>query len=215
MDPTRFDHLSRAMGATGTRRNALLVLGTLALGSLLGHAPETVAKRKPKHCPRTEKHCGRRCIPKAHCCTSQDCPARQTCRQGQCRCVPTCRDETCGTADGCGGVCACAASAWCQAGHCTPCDPPCARGQRCVHGVCTCDAFDNQCPTSADGQCSCGGRDVDELGPFCLDRNSACDLDTPCETNDDCQVGRVCQTTCVDPGDPLGPNRCSNPCVPG
>ena len=30
----------------------------------------------------------------------------------------------------------------------------------------------------------------------------------------DCPVGTVCKTTCVDPDNPLGPNRCSNPCIP-
>jgi hypothetical protein len=95
-----------------------------------------------------------------------------------------------------------------------PCDPPCPAGARCLHGACTCDPFANACPHETDGQCGCGAVVSDEgFAAACVDRNSACDLDKPCDGHGDCPAGSVCLLGCADPGNPLGTNRCSNPCV--
>ena len=104
---------------------------------------------------------------------------------------------------------------FCHDGTCALCPFACAAGERCVHGTCTCDPFNNGCPFEGpNDQCSCGGQTMDGIGQTCADKFSACDIDTPCTTHDDCPVGTVCKTTCVDPDNPLGPNRCSNPCIP-
>jgi hypothetical protein len=140
---------------------------------------------------------------------------RQICQNGACVCIPECAGGTCGD-DGCGGQCACADSAWCQAGTCIPCDPPCPTGERCVHGTCTCNPFANTCPVDAtpppgmpDLRCACGGFVSDEGLAACADGNSACDLSKPCATNDDCPPRSVCLLGCSDTGDS---RRCSRPC---
>jgi hypothetical protein len=97
--------------------------------------------------------------------------------------------------------------------HCGACGLHCAAGAGCLHGACTCDPFNNQCPTEVDGQCTCGAVAGPVFRAACVDRNSACDLDKPCESNADCPPRSVCLLGCADPPAPQ-PNRCSNPCIP-
>jgi hypothetical protein len=106
----------------------------------------------------------------------------------------------------------CATSAFCQAGTCVPCSFSCSTGQRCVHGTCTCDQFNNTCPNEVDGQCTCAAFVSSPVQAGCTDRNSACDLDKPCDINDDCPVGSVCLLGCADPP-ATNPRRCSKPCT--
>lgn len=99
--------------------------------------------------------------------------------------------------------------------NCGACGSRCPTGATCVHGTCSCDPFNNQCPNEVDGQCTCGA--VVSAGGFlaaCADRNSACDLDRPCAGNADCPPRSVCLRGCREATDPDGPNRCSRPCVP-
>lgn len=98
--------------------------------------------------------------------------------------------------------------------HCGICGQACPDGQQCVHGTCTCDPFNNSCPNDDAGRCACGAFVNDPFAAACADTNSACDLDKPCASNEDCPPRSVCLRGCRDPDDPLGPNRCSNPCNP-
>jgi hypothetical protein len=146
------------------------------------------------------------CENEADCCGGLDCDTIKGMLGDHC-----CRGEDSPCADD--GDC-CGDQTFCDDGNCAPCPFPCAAGERCVQGTCTCNPFDNTCPDEVDGQCTCGAivrLDPDEFVAACVDRNSACDLDAPCETNEECGPGRVCLLGCAD--DPPR-NRCSNPCVP-
>jgi hypothetical protein len=66
-------------------------------------------------------------------------------------------------------------------------------------------------------RCGCGAIHTDPGGPFkaaCVDRNSACDLDKPCDGHADCPAGSVCLVGCKDLPDLTGAEgrRCSTPC---
>jgi hypothetical protein len=224
MDDNRFDALARTFASGASRRRALaglagaLLAAPAALGIDLDGVVARRHKKRKKH--RKKRHCKPTCAATKPCgpdgCRGScgSCQAPETCESGTCQCIPVCEGGThCGP-DGCGGTCACDAQSFCLDESCVPCDPACPAGQRCVHGTCTCDPFANQCPMeSATDRCSCGGQTVDGDGATCADKFSACDIDRPCTTHDDCPVGSVCKTTCVDPGNPLGPNRCSTPCA--
>jgi hypothetical protein len=95
----------------------------------------------------------------------------------------------------------------CSAG--TPKSQCCSRSGNCVHGACACNAFPNDCPTDADGQCQCT---PDVNGTFgCCDNNSCCNNDQPCTANDDCPPGSFCAPGCETGGH----NVCTHPCIPG
>jgi hypothetical protein len=222
VDDASFDALARSLAPSASRR----ALAGVAAGVLAALAPASrpaSAKRRKKRNKRKKK---RRCTPAcaaAKPCGSDGCGGScgacqdpETCQGGTCACVPDCGGGTlCGGDDGCGTACDCGAQAFCQDETCVACDPPCPAGQRCVHGTCTCTPSNNQCPMESDlDRCACGGQTVDGDGQTCADKFSACDIDRPCTTHEDCPVGSVCKTTCVDPGNPLGPNRCSTPCTP-
>jgi hypothetical protein len=177
---------------------------------------DTLGPCPPVDCPPGQKPCQGRCIAANQCCTAADCPtnAGRVCQDGQCVCVPDCNGgTTCDTGDGCGGTCTCSDAAFCNEGVCVACNPSCPAGQRCVHGTCTCDPFNNTCPNDVDGQCTCGAFVATPFAAACVDRNSACDLDKPCDTNEDCPIGSVCLLGCADPPAP-NPRRCSQPCIP-
>jgi hypothetical protein len=141
---------------------------------------------------------------------------QEVCQNGACVCVPKCGNGTLCGDDGCGGECTCADSAFCHEGACVPCDPPCPAGQRCLHGTCTCAQSNNTCPPDAtpppgnpDLLCSCGAVVADQFTAACVDGNSACDLDKPCDTHEDCPPRSVCLLGCSGTGNP---RRCSTPC---
>jgi hypothetical protein len=241
MDAIRFDQLTRALTDSTSRRTVTGIGLAGLLGSLTG-LTNTEARRKKnrrkKKCKGGKKKCGKKCIPKSNCCRDADCSAGGSCEGGDCTCptglkacqgacIPDgdcCSDADClGGAICQGGVCACrAGDVLCgevcadllsNAAHCGSCDTPCPSGSTCVHGTCTCDPFANACPNEVDGQCSCGAIVADEFTAACVSRNSACDLEKPCETNDDCPPRSVCLLGCADPPAP-NPRRCSNPCNP-
>ncbi len=211
MDANRFDAFVRSFTITAPRRSAIGALlggGFALLLTRFGHedaASRSKRKRKAKH----KKACKRACAP------------CEQCKRGKCR--PRPHGAACDPGDGCvGSACPCPVeSERCgntcvdlltDSAHCGACNTPCPSGQSCLHGTCTCDPFNNSCPTEVDGQCGCGAVVADVFTAACVDRNSACDLDLPCQTSDDCPPRSVCLRGCADPPDP-NPNRCSTPCV--
>jgi hypothetical protein len=212
MDASRFDAFVRSL-PTASRRAAIAALCGGALAGLLDAlgGKSAAARRKRRH--KRHHHDKKRC--------KQPCAECERCKKGKCR--PD-SGAPCGDGGVCdGGKCICPPEAevcgsacvdlLTDAEHCGDCDTPCPSGQTCVHGTCTCDPFNNTCPNNIDGQCSCGAFVAEEFTAACVDRNSACDLDRPCESNDDCPPRSVCLRGCADPP-ATNPNRCSKPCDP-
>ena len=230
MDSSRFDSLARLIVGAAPRRTIGRALLGAALGAVglptwleLGGAAAACVKLD-KRCAKGDRccggarckhgtcrcrpglgNCGGKCVDRqtstAHCgaCDNR-CGANEICDDGGCVCQ---LGTTCGTA---------CVDLETDPDHCGACGIACASGE-CVHGACTCDPFNNQCPSEVDGQCTCGAIVAEEFQAACVDRNSACDLDKPCDSNDDCPLGSVCLRGCSDPPDPQ-PNRCSKPCIP-
>jgi hypothetical protein len=229
MDATRFDILTRHIGAR-SRRSLLGLLGTLALDPVLGHEPlETVAKhkKKPKKpCPPCQRRTKGTCQPLRD---GTGCGKCRACQGGKCRaqcaaddCVPsgntfvclkTCAAacDLCHSCDRLTGQC----TAICDAAFCTtkgcriPCDPACGPCQVCQRGACLdlCDT-DEAHYTCVDGLCpipcspSCGSEQQCVAGQ-CFPR-----CDPPCATHEGCVAtaqGNACVAlagTC--PANPQG-----------
>jgi hypothetical protein len=123
MDTERFDFLTRLLSS----RRAILGSGFGALVACLGGGPAVEAK--PKACSKSQKRCGKACIPRRSCClrTHKKCGPR---------CVPK---STC-----------CPGTKKCGAG-CIPlsaCCPACGPGHLCANGVCV--IGQGTCPPAAD-----------------------------------------------------------------
>lgn len=203
MDETRFDALAKTINHA-SRRGLLVSLASVAgLGMLIAPFGEDAAARKRRK--RRRKRGG-----------SQDNGAGDGSGNGGGGggggCTPDCNGQTCGD-DGCGGTCSCEGDAECIGGVCIGCNPACPAGQRCLHGTCTCDPFANQCPNDVDGQCTCGAVVGTPFVAACVDRNSACNLESPCDNNSDCPIGSVCLLGCKDLPDAHNGRRCSRPCI--
>jgi len=210
MDASRFDALARAVTSTASRR---AITGSLFAGSLmallgLSGQDDAVARRKRRSRNKRKKRCKEPCGP------------CERCQSGKCQLLEN--GEPCGNNGICDdGECVCAQGACGDTcvdlltddQNCGQCNLACPSGQHCLHGTCTCDPFNNTCPNNIDGQCTCAAVVADEFTAACVDRNSACDLDRPCETNDDCPPRSVCLLGCADPPAP-NPRRCSKPCIP-
>lgn len=191
MDDDRFDALTRAVGGGASRRAALRALIAATVGGTAA-LPAWLGPRSAAACAKIGARCGR----------GDRCCGDARCRGGRCRCA--------GGEVACGSRCA---NLLTDRANCGTCGHACAGG-RCLHGACTCDPFDNRCPTEVDGQCGCGAvATVTGFVAACVDRNSACDLDRPCDSSADCPPRSVCLRGCSGPPDPQ-PNRCSKPCVP-
>lgn len=115
MDDERFDRLAAALAADPSRRGVLRVVFGGGLLAALGRAgaDDAAAKKKGKKkkggkkkpsCKRTQKKCGKRCIPKSGCCTSDECDQGEVCRNDRCsNCVsagdcptpPACEEAVC------------------------------------------------------------------------------------------------------------------------
>lgn len=148
--------------------------------------------------------CGGKCVDlqrdRGHCGTcDRNCQANADCQNSQCVC-------NLGTTV-CGDDCA---DLLTDPNHCGECGFACPAGQSCEHGTCSCDPFDNSCPMEVDGQCGCSATVATPFVAACTDRNSACDLSAPCNSNEDCPPRSVCLQGCADSGNR---NRCSKPCV--
>jgi hypothetical protein len=211
MDSHRFDDVIHAFSATATRRAVLAGLAALPFLATDDDADarerkrrgqddkDKKAKRKKrkhkKHC--VDKECGGKC---------GDCRDGKVCHEGVCACPE-------GT-ELCGAKCV---NTLTDPHHCGACDTPSPTGV-CRHGTFTCDPFYNTCPQDNDGtgQCTCGAVVSATFVAACVDRNSACDLDSPCFSDDDGTARSVCLRGCSDPPTPPdpnhNPNRCSKPC---
>ncbi len=106
METTRFDHLTRHLAATSTRRRAMTTLAAVGLGLGVGLTGrlDGDAKRRKKRC----KKLGQPCNPggKRKCCKGSCLPplvggGPSTCTEV---CQPDCAGKSCGD-DGCGGSC--------------------------------------------------------------------------------------------------------------
>jgi hypothetical protein len=213
MDAQRFDDAIRALSSQVTRRTLLAGLAALPFIASEGKADAWEPKRRGKNTRKSKKgkkakkaknrkHCaGKECGGKCG-----DCRHGKTCSQGVCICPE-------GT-DLCGEKCV---DLFTDPDHCGACDTSSPSGV-CRHGSFICDPFNNTCPQDDDGtgQCGCAAAVASSFEAVCVDRNSACDLDKPCFSDDDCPARSVCIRGCSDPPTPPdpnhNPNRCSKPC---
>jgi hypothetical protein len=190
MNDDRFDRLVRSIRGQTSRRtlNRIALAAAVGGGTAFGFAAGPVAGKCVK--------LGKRCRKGDRCCGGAKCKSKTcVCTAGKQACAGSCVDPSTDPA------------------NCGACGLSCTDGA-CVHGACVCDPFHNHCPNEIDGQCGCGAF-VTESGfaAACTDRNSACNLDKPCTSNADCDLGSVCLRGCADPPAP-NPNRCSKPCIP-
>lgn len=193
MNTDRFDAFVRAIGGSLPRRSVLRAVQGLAVGGLAGFQPWSAAEDAAAACVALGRICKRRG-------TTRRCCGGATCKRRRCACP---NDEA-ACADKC-------VDPLTNPRHCGQCGLTCVSGQ-CLHGACMCDPFNNQCPTSVDGQCGCGAvQAAPDFQAACVDRLSACDLDRPCDDSGDCPAGSVCLLGCSDTGNP---RRCSTPCTP-
>lgn len=128
-------------------------------------------------------------------------PRRRQVRGKKCKCT--------GRTEACGRKCV---NLLTDPANCGQRGNRCASGE-CRHGTCTRDPFDNQCPESAEGQCTRAAVVAASFQAACADRFSARGPHRPCDSHTDCPRGSVCLRGCRDPLDQQ-PNRCSKPCIP-
>jgi hypothetical protein len=106
MDDEQFD--------SWTRRAFGVAAGGLA-ANILGLTASAKKKKRKKKCKGGKRKCGKKCIPKANCCTDADCGGGATCQDGTClcpngerECEGTCiPDDICCPGEACGQNCAC------------------------------------------------------------------------------------------------------------
>ncbi len=127
MDDSRFDALSRAMGAMGHRRRALRVLAGAGLLGLAGRSEPAAAA-----CSRKDARCGGR---QGRCCTGLEC-----CR-GRCRDLQT-DDRACGR---CGTACDTGDGQTCRHGACICADDRPVCDTFCCSAPCSCDGTGKRC----------------------------------------------------------------------
>lgn len=140
----------------------------------------------------------------------QDCLVNEVCRDGVCRPAPSCQERCGGAVEpvcdeagqryanrcvaACEGAVGELSAELCVREACGP-ERPCAEGQRCVGGVCTCD-----CPPDVQPVCSVEGNTYSNLCQLeCagerLDYRGACVRllpMPPCVDDADCPVDRIC-----------------------
>jgi hypothetical protein len=181
MNGSRFDRWTRDCLTPSSRRQAvgalLLGLSMSPFAFLDGEARKR--KRRKKKCKGGKKKCGKKCISKANCCTSSECPDTFVCEGGAC----VCSDEDFPCEETCNNLAT-------DGANCGACGVDCISGG-CVHGACTCGS-ENECSQA----CTCSAR---------LDGGGACRFgvsSTPCTSDDDCPLLSFClagNNTCSEP----------------
>jgi hypothetical protein len=186
VDAGRFDALVRALTEAVTRRAALGLTFSGALGLSLGLADTEAKKKRKKKCKGGKKKCGKKCIPKTACCGG--CSDGQICQTGACVC-PT---ECCADAD-----CPSGSGEICEDGACV-----CPSGQEDSGGVCgtppTCQGSSVGCSPPGPSQTCCGGECLLMAGMgVCVSSANG----EPCHTTDDCSNPQsICRGfVCVNP----------------
>jgi hypothetical protein len=178
VDVDQFDHLSRVVARSSSRRVALGVAAALGLA-----AAQVDAGKKPKN--KCKGGCGpcRICKKKGNKRTCVTAPDGATCNGGSCRagscCVSSCTGlgNVCGPVnDGCGGTLTCT----CGTGGTPACDDG-----RCATCATTCPVGCSVCATRIDGTTECGGNVV----ASCPD---VCSSDVDCPASDPfCVISRT------------------------
>jgi hypothetical protein len=222
MDADRFDALSRSFTTVGSRRRALALALSAALGPLLVRE-DTAAHNALLKCKRLKGEKKKKCVKKAkkHNLTHPPSPA----------CTRNCGGKTCGD-DGCGGSCGTCSFGSCNGNTCVcpngtelcrgQCEDLCGPGQ--IHNTETC-----QC-CGANGTTGCsnvGGNDFccsHSCAPASFTIPSSCigqPLGVPCDFNGVCRsdvcTNDVCSckhkgSSCTGGGCTCC---CSNSCDPG
>jgi hypothetical protein len=178
VDVDQFDHLSRVVAQSSSRRAALGTVAALGLA-----AAPVAARKKPKN------GCKRGCGPcqvcrkngkKKMCVTAPD---GTLCTGGACQAGSCCQSSCAGlgnvcgpVSNGCGGTLTCT----CGAGRTPACDDG-----RCATCATTCPAGCDVCATRIDGTTECGASSV----ASCSD---TCSSDVDCPTSDPfCLISRT------------------------
>jgi hypothetical protein len=186
MDDAHFDRLAAALAAAPSRRGLLRLSSAGIVPALFGRLDShegAARKRRKKKCKGNKKKCGKRCIPRANCCTSDECPQGEVCRNGRC--------SDCATADDCPNAPACA-EAVCDVGRCItthlPVGAHCSTNQFCIANE-TCDGVggcQGGSPRDCDDGFACTDDSCDEFINECVHEAN----DNLCATDNPCRVGR-------------------------
>jgi hypothetical protein len=218
MDAVRFDRLARSLIAPSRRGfgRALAGLGLAGGVSALLRGTDGEAKkrkRKKKKCRGETKKCGKRCIPKANCCTSGDCDHDHSfhCIDGVCACLAdgwtSCGDK-CIQEGGCCDAADCQSEGldlcvdnrcqcsgfFCDSAGCCAAGEVCNNSERrCEPGSCpsvqACDLTEDFYTCGNSGFCTC--TTSVNGGPWCVDWETR-DCTANCTSDAHCGAGRVC-----------------------
>ncbi len=166
MDDARFDVLTQRLGLATTRRFAVRgVLGGFA--GLLALLDPLDSRAKKKKCKKSQRNCGKRCIPKTACCGG-------------------CGNEAC-----CNGACVDLAI---DAANCGACGRACPDAEEsCINGVCTCGGV-LDCPAPC--TCA-GRAEVEESACIRVITAQSCSTDAECGLGKACLVNNKCATACL------------------
>jgi hypothetical protein len=203
MDSSRFDALARSLTLPGSRRRAL----ALALSGALGVAGLVRSD---------DAAAGGKCKPKCKECTKCK---KGTCKDGKCKkgkCKPAANGTPCSVGTCQGGICECASGTTACAGgcvntrtdprNCGSCGRRCAINQLCLAGICTCPGTGGAgvcsgqnpgatCCLLMDGSpvCSCAGTS----GPDFVNA-ATCTFTASCPPNTTACIGGpgTCRTCC-------------------
>lgn len=214
VDELRFDGLARALGGSGSRRQALAALvaglgSTLLLTDVEAKRKKRKKKKKPQPplptpcnaaCPAGQVCCGDACLP-GNCCSAAQCTdaARSVCENNVCvagactnRCPAgqVCCGAACVPGDCCTRAeCTDASRALCLNNTCAPCtaSQQCGAGRVCCSGECRAVACcrDADCP---DLECRTNKRCTDNICQYTNLSNGA-----------QCSTGRCCNGVCPPP----------------
>jgi hypothetical protein len=210
MDSARFDALARSLAITGSRRRALAVSLSGALG-LLGLArPDAATAAKSRKCRPKCAECEK--------CQKGDCErknGKKVCKRGKCKPKPD--GTACAGGKSCqAGICACAV-AECSGAcvdtrsdprDCGSCGKRCGVNEQCVAGQCRCPHQSGGdeicspgaicCPTKDDCTCIGGGQFLD---PATCAAVEECPSDsTPCTSTSNACLGTVSTRVCCPSG---------------